>query len=168
MSLQSPQHATDAEISGLFRIIDDAAPKPAPCLSSCQPITNTATRDAFARLARAAAAVIQRGAVLALVLAIGITQHVHAADVEALVMYEHRSNLFDGPPFNRNPESTEDFVCAGASIRWRTVELDACHGIVSRDCNYLRTSITAAPCEWQQGTKVSTRWYPGRKRRGLR
>jgi hypothetical protein len=178
MSLQIPEHATDAELSGLFRILETSSVckcrTPFDCDNGEQCVLRRshgrppASRftGAFERYTAAAAAVVLRS-MLVMVLAIGVAQHVHAVEVEPLVMYKHRSNLFDGPPFNRNAESTEDFVCAGASIKWRTVELDACHGLIARDCNYLRTSVTAAPCKWEQGTEVSTRWYP-RRRRGLR
>jgi hypothetical protein len=86
-----------------------------------------------------------------------VTAPAQAADVEALVLYEHRSNAFRG-----GNEPTEDMVCGGATITWRSFELDVCHGYIARDCD------ANARCRAEPGTKIATRWYPGRTRRALR
>jgi hypothetical protein len=81
----------------------------------------------------------------------------HAAEVEAVVIYDHTSALSRGYPFNDQDEWSVDFVGAGITItagKRRAWEIDLAHGRKMFDNDG----------QWEEGSKVAVRWYPGRGR----
>lgn len=79
-----------------------------------------------------------------------------AAEVEALVIETHDSNLVQGWPRNNRAESSHDFLGAGVTITAGTRSawhIDIAHGIKSVDRQRRET-----------GTHFAVRFYPGRLR----
>lgn len=75
--------------------------------------------------------------------------------MDLLVLQDHRSDLFKGAG-----ETTEDYFGVGVTVRWRKFEVDVSQGVNTRDCGL----IYRERCRWEQGTRLSTRWYPLRGR----
>jgi hypothetical protein len=91
-------------------------------------------------------------------LAIGHLSSAHAADIEALLLLQHTSDLLRGPPFNNDSESQHDYlapigitITAGVRKAW---ELDLTHGVKFINRGKRET-----------GSQLAVRFYPGRLRR---
>src|SRR5690606_4357586 len=86
--------------------------------------------------------------------ALGIGTNTFAADVEPVVVLQHTSDLFRGRPVNNRDESQEELIAAGVTIRvGKAFEIDLVHGAKRIDRG-----------EWEGGSQVTARWYPGRHR----
>lgn len=83
----------------------------------------------------------------------------NAAEVEVrpLIIFAHASD----PTDSGASESESDFLGAGASVRFRDLEVAGALGRYARECGALR----GGPCPSRPGGFVSLRWTPRLRRR---
>jgi len=86
--------------------------------------------------------------------ALGYALGARGAEIEAFVTYDHVSDITRGKPWNKQAESTADYVGAGITIAAganRAWEIDISHGRKALDRG-----------DTEAGSKLSVRFYPGR------
>lgn len=73
--------------------------------------------------------------------------------------YQHISDLFRGPPFDRNEnEPTIDYASVGVTLDYfDRVEFDLSYGKGALDCGYLSNG---KPCKWDDSFQVRFRVFP--------
>ena len=101
---------------------------------------------------------IKRYHIALVLLMLACAWQTHAAEVEAVIVYDHTSDLTRGYPFNDQAEPTQDYVGAGVTITLgaaKRFELDLTHG---------RKRLDGRGNAWESGSQVQLRFYPGRKR----
>lgn len=55
-------------------------------------------------------------------------------NLRPLVIWSHSSDVTRGDPFNDKEEPTSDFIGAGATYRWNSVDVDVAYGMQAREC----------------------------------
>lgn len=66
-----------------------------------------------------------------------VTGRIYPFDTQTLrplLIWSHSSDITRGNPFNNKEEPTSDFVGAGVTYSWNTLDLDVAYGLQAREC----------------------------------